>query len=96
MEIAASTKGASKEYKTDDTLITSLEPTTLDFIINELSLTIGPSDSGKTTQELFRHSKKICDKMNFKSSKYENVYHNFSSNYFINLITSIFYNYVNK
>jgi putative ABC transport system ATP-binding protein len=49
IEIAASTKGASKEYKTGDTVITALEPTTLDFIKNELSLTIGPSDSGKTT-----------------------------------------------
>jgi hypothetical protein len=31
MEIAASTKGASKEYKTGDTVITALEPTTFDY-----------------------------------------------------------------
>jgi putative ABC transport system ATP-binding protein len=49
MEIAASTKGASKEYKTGDTLITALEPTTLNFMKNELTLIIGPSGSGKTT-----------------------------------------------
>jgi putative ABC transport system ATP-binding protein len=49
MEIAASLKGVSKEYKTGDTLITALEPTTFDFIKNELTLIIGPSGSGKTT-----------------------------------------------
>jgi putative ABC transport system ATP-binding protein len=49
MEIAASTKGASKEYKTGDTVITALEPTTFDFMKNELTLIIGPSGSGKTT-----------------------------------------------
>ena len=49
MEIAASIKGASKEYKTGDTVITALQPTTFDFIKNELTLIIGPSGSGKTT-----------------------------------------------
>ncbi|MCU0363598.1 MAG: ABC transporter ATP-binding protein [Bacteroidales bacterium] len=49
MEIAASIKGASKEYRTGDTVITALQPTTFDFMKNELTLIIGPSGSGKTT-----------------------------------------------
>jgi len=49
MEIAASIKGASKEYKTGDTVIKALQPTTFDFRKNELTLIIGPSGSGKTT-----------------------------------------------
>jgi putative ABC transport system ATP-binding protein len=49
MEIAASIKGASKEYKTGDTIITALEPTTSDFMKKELTLILGPSGSGKTT-----------------------------------------------
>jgi putative ABC transport system ATP-binding protein len=49
MEIAASIKGASKEYKTGDTVITALQPTTFDFMKKELTLIIGPSGSGKTT-----------------------------------------------
>lgn len=49
MEIAASIKGASKEYKTGDTVITALQPTTFDFVKNQLTLIIGPSGSGKTT-----------------------------------------------
>ena len=49
MEIAASIKGASKEYKTGDTVITALQPATLDFMTKELTLIIGPSGSGKTT-----------------------------------------------
>ena len=49
LEIAASIKGASKEYKTGDTVITALQPTTFDFIKKELTLIIGPSGSGKTT-----------------------------------------------
>jgi len=49
MEIAASIKGASKEYKTGDTVISALEPTTFDFMKKELTLIIGPSGSGKTT-----------------------------------------------
>jgi putative ABC transport system ATP-binding protein len=49
MEIAASIKGASKEYKTGDTVITALQPTTFDFRKKELTLIIGPSGSGKTT-----------------------------------------------
>jgi putative ABC transport system ATP-binding protein len=49
MEIAASIKSASKEYKTGDTVITALQPTTFDFMKKELTLIIGPSGSGKTT-----------------------------------------------
>ena len=49
MEIAASIRGASKEYKTGDTVFTALQPTTLDFMKKELTLIIGPSGSGKTT-----------------------------------------------
>jgi len=49
MEIAASVRGASKEYKTGDTVITALQPTTFDFRKKELTLIIGPSGSGKTT-----------------------------------------------
>jgi putative ABC transport system ATP-binding protein len=49
MEIAASIRGASKEYRTGDTIITALQPTTFDFLKHELTLIIGPSGSGKTT-----------------------------------------------
>jgi putative ABC transport system ATP-binding protein len=49
MEIAASIRGASKQYKTGDTVITALEPSTFDFMKRELTLIIGPSGSGKTT-----------------------------------------------
>ena len=49
MKIVASIKGAGKEYKTGDTLITALQPTSFDLRINELTLIIGPSGSGKTT-----------------------------------------------
>jgi putative ABC transport system ATP-binding protein len=49
MEIAARIKDASKEYKTGDTVITALQPTTFDFMKKELTLIIGPSGSGKTT-----------------------------------------------
>jgi putative ABC transport system ATP-binding protein len=49
MEIAASIRGASKEYRTGDTIITALQPTTFDFLKHELALIIGPSGSGKTT-----------------------------------------------
>lgn len=49
MEIAASVKGATKEYKAGDTVITALQPTTFDFRKKELTLIIGPSGSGKTT-----------------------------------------------
>jgi ABC-type multidrug transport system ATPase subunit len=50
MEIAASIRGASKEYKADQTAIIFLQPTTFDFMKKELTLIIVPSGSGKTTQ----------------------------------------------
>jgi len=49
MEIAASLRGASKEYKAGEFVITALQPTTFDFMKKELTLIIGPSGSGKTT-----------------------------------------------
>lgn len=49
MEVVASLKNASKEYKTGDTVIQALQPATFDFKRNELTLIIGPSGSGKTT-----------------------------------------------
>lgn len=49
MDIVASVSNASKEYKTGDTIITALQPTTCEFRKNELTLIIGPSGSGKTT-----------------------------------------------
>lgn len=49
MEIVASVTNASKQYKSGDTVITALQPTTCEFRKNELTLIIGPSGSGKTT-----------------------------------------------
>ena len=48
-QVVASLRDASKEYKTGDTVITALKPTTVDLRRNELTLIIGPSGSGKTT-----------------------------------------------
>jgi len=48
-EIVARLKGAGKEYKTGDTVITALQPSTVDLRSGELTLIIGPSGSGKTT-----------------------------------------------
>lgn len=49
MEVVASLTNASKQYKTGDTVITALHPTTCEFRKDELTLIIGPSGSGKTT-----------------------------------------------
>lgn len=49
MEIVAGLREASKQYKTGDTVITALQPSTLEFRSSELTLIIGPSGSGKTT-----------------------------------------------
>jgi len=49
MEVVASLKGASKNYKTGEMLITALHPATFEFYNSELTLIIGPSGSGKTT-----------------------------------------------
>jgi putative ABC transport system ATP-binding protein len=40
---------AGKEYKTGDTTITALAPTSVQLLSGELTLIIGPSGSGKTT-----------------------------------------------
>lgn len=40
---------AGKEYKTGDTTITALQPSTMNLLSGELTLIIGPSGSGKTT-----------------------------------------------
>jgi putative ABC transport system ATP-binding protein len=47
--VIASVTGASKVYKTGDTEITALQPTTMQVNKGELLLIIGPSGSGKTT-----------------------------------------------
>lgn len=49
MEIAAKITAAGKEYKTGDTTIVALEPSTVEFRKGELTLIVGPSGSGKTT-----------------------------------------------
>ena len=49
MKTVASVKGASKEYRMGDTLITALATTTIEFHSHELTLILGPSGSGKTT-----------------------------------------------
>lgn len=48
-EYIAALENTSKEYKTGDTVITALQPSTVQFRKNELTLIIGPSGSGKTT-----------------------------------------------
>ena len=48
-KIVARLLKAGKEYKTGDTLITALQPTTVNMLSGELTLIIGPSGSGKTT-----------------------------------------------
>ena len=45
----AQVKSATKTYKTGDTVITALQPTTVDFRKGDLTLILGPSGSGKTT-----------------------------------------------
>jgi len=48
-DYVAALENTSKEYITGDTVITALQPATVQFRQNELSLIIGPSGSGKTT-----------------------------------------------
>ena len=45
----AEIRGAAKEYKSGDTVIQALKPSSLALYPNELVLLIGPSGSGKTT-----------------------------------------------
>lgn len=49
MNAIAQVKSATKTYKTGDTVITALQPTTVDFRQGDLTLILGPSGSGKTT-----------------------------------------------
>lgn len=49
MEIAARLFEAKKEYKTGDSIIVALEPTSTDIRKGEITLLVGPSGSGKTT-----------------------------------------------
>lgn len=48
-QVIARVDNASKVYKTGDTTITALQPTSIGFKQGELTLIIGPSGSGKTT-----------------------------------------------
>ncbi len=48
-KVIAQVVKAGKQYKTGDTVITALEPSTMDLRSGELTLIIGPSGSGKTT-----------------------------------------------
>ena len=47
--VIAQLENAGKTYKTGDTTITALNPTTYSFEKNKLTLILGPSGSGKTT-----------------------------------------------
>ncbi|MCK9310961.1 MAG: ABC transporter ATP-binding protein [Bacteroidales bacterium] len=47
--IAAQLSNAGKEYKTGDTTLVALQPTTINFNKGEVTLIVGPSGSGKTT-----------------------------------------------
>jgi putative ABC transport system ATP-binding protein len=49
MEIAARLIDAGKEYKTGESTIVALQPTTIEFRTGEITLLVGPSGSGKTT-----------------------------------------------
>jgi putative ABC transport system ATP-binding protein len=49
MEIAARLSEAGKEYKTGESTIVALQPTTTEFRTGEITLLVGPSGSGKTT-----------------------------------------------
>lgn len=49
MGIAARLTDAGKEYKTGETTIVALQPTTTEFRTGEITLLVGPSGSGKTT-----------------------------------------------
>ncbi len=49
MDVAARIVKAGKEYKTGDTTIVALKPSTVEFRKGEVTLIFGPSGSGKTT-----------------------------------------------
>lgn len=48
-QIAARLMEAGKEYKTGETTIVALQPTSVEFKTGEITLLVGPSGSGKTT-----------------------------------------------
>ncbi len=48
-EIAARLEAAGKKYKTGESTIIALQPTTTEFRKGEITLIVGPSGSGKTT-----------------------------------------------
>ncbi len=48
-EIAARLEAAGKEYRTGESTIVALQPTTTGFRKGEITLIVGPSGSGKTT-----------------------------------------------
>jgi putative ABC transport system ATP-binding protein len=48
-KVIAQVVKAGKQYKTGDTVITALQPSTMDIRSGELTLILGPSGSGKTT-----------------------------------------------
>jgi putative ABC transport system ATP-binding protein len=48
-KVIARMVNAGKQYKTGDSVVTALEPSTTDLKSGELTLIIGPSGSGKTT-----------------------------------------------
>jgi putative ABC transport system ATP-binding protein len=48
-KVIAQVVKAGKQYRTGDTVITALEPATMDLRSGQLTLIIGPSGSGKTT-----------------------------------------------
>ena len=48
-EIAARLEAAGKEYRTGESTIVALQPTTTEFRKGEITLIVGPSGSGKTT-----------------------------------------------
>jgi putative ABC transport system ATP-binding protein len=56
MEIVASIREASKEYKTGDTVITALQPTSFDFMKKELKLIVGMEAA--TTDKCIRSVKR--------------------------------------
>lgn len=49
MTIAARLIEAGKEYKTGESTIVALQPTTIEFRTGKITLLVGPSGSGKTT-----------------------------------------------
>jgi len=62
MEISASIKAASKDYKAEDTVITALQPTTFNFMKKELALITEPLLTVKTTPGSFIFNRQFAIK----------------------------------